>query len=184
MMKLRLLALFLAPAAVLAQSDPEIPANLFFETDMVLVVPKWTMQYGVRGLTGAGARFLTQIILQRDLPTTPATPSAQESDRINEEELNRSVREVIRALYSESDRLPGGAGALLRGPLDALEPEAIAQAGSVTSAARRRGSAAVARNASWNAVNAGSTRSESGGGTWACAHGTRSMAFLSPSAPP
>ena len=57
LMKLRLLALLLAPAALLAQSDPEMPANLFFDTDFVTVVPKWTMQYGVRGLTGASTKF-------------------------------------------------------------------------------------------------------------------------------
>lgn len=57
-MKFRLLALFLAPAgALLAQSDPEMPTNLFFDTDFVTVVPKWTMQYGVRGLRGAATTF-------------------------------------------------------------------------------------------------------------------------------
>jgi hypothetical protein len=34
-----------------------MPANLFFDTDFVTVVPKWTMQYGVRGLTGASTKF-------------------------------------------------------------------------------------------------------------------------------
>jgi hypothetical protein len=57
-MKLRPLALCLLPAAAaMAQSDPEIPSNLFFDTDLVAIVPKWTMQYGVRGLMGASSTF-------------------------------------------------------------------------------------------------------------------------------
>jgi hypothetical protein len=56
-MKLRLFALFLLPAAAMAQTDPEMPSNLFFDTDLVLFIPKWTMQYGVRGLTGASSTF-------------------------------------------------------------------------------------------------------------------------------
>jgi hypothetical protein len=56
-MKSRFLALFLAPAALLAQSDPEMPSNLFFDTDFVISIPKWTMQYGVRGLSGASTTF-------------------------------------------------------------------------------------------------------------------------------
>lgn len=56
-MKLRLLALLLLPAAAMAQADPEVPSNLFFDTDLVMIVPKWTMQYGVRGLTGASSTF-------------------------------------------------------------------------------------------------------------------------------
>ena len=56
-MKLRLFALLLLPAAAMAQTDPEMPSNLFFDTDLVLVIPKWTMQYGVRGLAGASSTF-------------------------------------------------------------------------------------------------------------------------------
>ncbi len=56
-MKHRLLALFLLPAAVMAQADPQIPSNLFFDTDLVAIIPKWTLQYGVRGLVGASSSF-------------------------------------------------------------------------------------------------------------------------------
>jgi hypothetical protein len=56
-MKLRLLAFFLLPVAAMAQADPSVPTNLFFDTDLVAIIPKWTLQYGVRGLVGASTSF-------------------------------------------------------------------------------------------------------------------------------
>jgi hypothetical protein len=56
-MKCRLFALLLLPAAALAQGEPQVPSNLFFDTDLVPIIPKWTMSYGVRGLSGASTTF-------------------------------------------------------------------------------------------------------------------------------
>lgn len=84
-----------------------------------------TASKGFLNLSSAGARYLSRALLKRDVLGPPPPPSAQETDRINEEELKRSVREVLSALYAECDRLPGEAGALLRDPLDALDADTI-----------------------------------------------------------
>jgi hypothetical protein len=65
-MNKRFLALFLLPAAVaLAQQSqdsgepppPEMPTNLTFETDVYFYIPKFTLNFGLRGLSGTKSTF-------------------------------------------------------------------------------------------------------------------------------
>jgi hypothetical protein len=57
-MKRRLLALILLPAVLVAQeAEFQVPTNLFFDVDLVAIIPKWNMSYSVRGLAGAKTTF-------------------------------------------------------------------------------------------------------------------------------
>jgi hypothetical protein len=82
---------------------------------------------GFLNFTGAGARALGRMVLGRDALTQRAAQTQQETDRINEEELALRVREAIRALYEECDRLLGGAATLVRPRLDTLDAVAVQQ---------------------------------------------------------
>ncbi|HWA09309.1 MAG TPA: hypothetical protein VG838_07670 [Opitutaceae bacterium] len=60
-MKKRFIALccLLTATAVYAEpdSEPEPPTNLFFDTDVYIYLPKFTLTYGMRGLSGAKSSF-------------------------------------------------------------------------------------------------------------------------------
>lgn len=83
---------------------------------------------GFLHVSSAGARAVGRRVFGRDILPAPPRHSEKERDRINAEELALQVRDTVRALYNECERLPDTAASLLRAPLDALDADLVQQA--------------------------------------------------------
>lgn len=106
MMK-RLLALALLPAAVLAQSARETPANLFFDTDYAPIVPDYTLSYGVRGLFGANSAF----------SGTGYIESVQGAGEFGDTGITRSYHDGYVQLDNRTTLVDDGTGRAIRVPI-------------------------------------------------------------------